>query len=293
MGTKTIGSTSTPSSSEVWDSGAATWMSKTTAGMTEAGYIDKIYVYCGHHNTGNANFVFAVYDGSSNLVAQTPSGSFGQGVGWNAGTFALNSTNNQTSYPAPGGQNNSPYLFLWTTYTFHGGVWCSDAMNLECFSTGGYYHLSGSSIASGMGSASLNPFTPAGDMGWYATYFPCASISSLTSTPVGVGQQFTITGVSFSAGVNSISVNGTACSTWTVNSDTQVTATVPAGATTGPVSVDTKAGKCTSSGNLSIATIRLYRSGWVQAQAINARRSSAWTQASGIALRRNGWASSQ
>ena len=56
----------------------------------------------------------------------------------------------------------------------------------------------------------------------------------------GVGSSVTITGIAFT-GATAVAFNGTP-SSFTVDSDSQITATVPSGATTGPIEVDKPAG---------------------------------------------------
>jgi uncharacterized protein (TIGR03437 family) len=48
-------------------------------------------------------------------------------------------------------------------------------------------------------------------------------------------------------GATAVKFNGTAATSYAVSSDTQITATVPTGATTGPISVTTANGTGTSS----------------------------------------------
>jgi len=70
---------------------------------------------------------------------------------------------------------------------------------------------------------------------------PAPVITSFTPTSGPVGTVVTITGTTFT-GATSVQFNGTAASTFTVNSATQIVATVPNGATTGKISVTTLGG---------------------------------------------------
>lgn len=70
-----------------------------------------------------------------------------------------------------------------------------------------------------------------------------------------------INGTSFSsAGAATVRFNGTAATTFTVNSNTQITATVPTGATTGPISVTNLDGTGTSAGSFAVSTVPLVTS---------------------------------
>ncbi|MBI5836475.1 MAG: IPT/TIG domain-containing protein [Candidatus Eisenbacteria bacterium] len=88
---------------------------------------------------------------------------------------------------------------------------------------------------------------PAGTGSSGSSYFVgSAPTISTFSPPSGLaGTSVTITGTGFT-GVTAVAFNGTSAS-FTVNSATQITATVPAGATTGPVSATNPAGTGTSS----------------------------------------------
>jgi hypothetical protein len=64
------------------------------------------------------------------------------------------------------------------------------------------------------------------------TAAPVPTITSFSPTSGSVGTVVTITGTGF-LGASAVKFNGTVATTFTVNSDTQITATVPTGATTG------------------------------------------------------------
>ncbi|HET6181037.1 MAG TPA: choice-of-anchor tandem repeat GloVer-containing protein [Candidatus Sulfotelmatobacter sp.] len=76
------------------------------------------------------------------------------------------------------------------------------------------------------------------------------SITSFTPPNGPVGTSVIITGVSLSQ-TTAVKFNGKAA-TFTVNSDTQVSATVPTGATTGKISVTTQGGTATSTTNFTV-----------------------------------------
>ena len=76
------------------------------------------------------------------------------------------------------------------------------------------------------------------------------TISSFSPKSGPVGTQVTITGMSLKQ-TTSVTI-GKAKATFTVNSDTQVTATVGAGAVTGKVTLKTPGGTATGPGNFTV-----------------------------------------
>lgn len=88
-----------------------------------------------------------------------------------------------------------------------------------------------------------------------SAFAPCPSPPTITSfTPASgpVGTSVTINGTGFT-GTTSVKFNGVAAS-YTVNSDIQITAVVPAGATTGKITVTNAGGTATSSTNFTVTT---------------------------------------
>src|SRR5204863_3987077 len=79
---------------------------------------------------------------------------------------------------------------------------------------------------------------------------PAPTISSFSPSSGGVGASVTITGTAFT-GATAVKFNGTTA-TFTVNSDTQITATVPTGASTGAITVSNPAGTATSASSFTV-----------------------------------------
>jgi uncharacterized repeat protein (TIGR03803 family) len=92
--------------------------------------------------------------------------------------------------------------------------------------------------------------TPGGTLKSKQTYKVVPAISSFTPTSGPVGTQVTITGSGFT-GASKVSFGGVGA-TFTVNSGTTITATVPSGAVTGKIKVTTKGGTATSSGTFTV-----------------------------------------
>ena len=85
-----------------------------------------------------------------------------------------------------------------------------------------------------------------------ATSFTVAPrITSFTPAHGGIGASVAINGANFT-GATSVTFNGTSAATYIVNSAVKITATVPAGASTGKIGVTTSAGTATSTNNFTI-----------------------------------------
>ncbi len=79
------------------------------------------------------------------------------------------------------------------------------------------------------------------------------TVTSFTPTSGPVGTSVTINGTNFT-GVASVKFNTTAATSYTVNSTVKITATVPAGASTGKIAVTNGSGTGTSAGSFTVTT---------------------------------------
>ncbi|MFZ9860109.1 MAG: choice-of-anchor Q domain-containing protein, partial [Gemmataceae bacterium] len=83
------------------------------------------------------------------------------------------------------------------------------------------------------------------------TVYDPATVASFTPAAGKTGTSVVITGTNFT-NVSQVSFNGTVQPTYTVDSPTQITTTIPTGATTGTISITTIAGTATSSSSITI-----------------------------------------
>src|SRR5918994_6277602 len=89
-----------------------------------------------------------------------------------------------------------------------------------------------------------------------ASWAAAPTISSFSPASGPVGSSVTIHGQNFSGNdpnVTSVTFNGTTA-TFTIDNPQKITATVPAGATTGPIAVTSPDGTATSSTNFTVTT---------------------------------------
>lgn len=230
MGTRTLGSTSGPANNVQYYyesySGGDILKGNDGQSTSDTMYVDSIHVYCGSYS-GSQYFQFGIYTTGNHVLGTTGNaGPFGTGYGWNSGTFA------------PGS-----YLQIAPNTFIVGAVQAPNNIQTAGKADGG-------SFASSHGSTWPNPWNGGtvsglGNLAWYITYFPAATITSLSASQATQNQSITIYGQSFSAGVNAVQFNGLGASFTYVN-DTQIVATVPSGATSGPIQVFTNAGTATS-----------------------------------------------
>jgi hypothetical protein len=87
--------------------------------------------------------------------------------------------------------------------------------------------------------------TPSGTLNSSGPFYVAPQIKSFKPASGPVGTEVKIKGVSLTQ-TSGVAFGGVAATTFVVNSDTEVTATVPTGAQTGPISITTAGGIATS-----------------------------------------------
>lgn len=109
-------------------------------------------------------------------------------------------------------------------------------------------------VPTGATSGTIAVTTPGGTATGSASFtvtIPAPTIAFFTPASGLVGTAVTITGSAF-AGATAVQFNGTSATTYRVDSDTSITATVPAGTTTGTISVTNPAGTGTSAATFTV-----------------------------------------
>ncbi len=106
-------------------------------------------------------------------------------------------------------------------------------------------------IPAGATTASVTVNTPGGTLTSSKTFRLTPQIKSFTPPSGPVGTAVTIVGVSLTQ-TTKVAFGGVAATSFTVNSDTQVTATVPTGAKTGKIAITTAGGSASSPTNFTV-----------------------------------------
>jgi phospholipase C len=101
------------------------------------------------------------------------------------------------------------------------------------------------SVPAGALTGKISVTTSGGTMMSSSQFMVQPTLTAVTPTAASVGASVVITGSGL-AGANDIEFNGTAASSYSVDSDTQITATVPPGAQSGPIGVSTPGGQAVS-----------------------------------------------
>ena len=106
-------------------------------------------------------------------------------------------------------------------------------------------------INAGSTTAQITVDEPSGNLLSPLNFKITASLSGFSPSSGAVGSQVVITGVSLTQAI-AVKFGGVAATVFTVDSDTQITATVPTGAKSGKISVTTLGGTANSSGTFTV-----------------------------------------
>ncbi len=107
------------------------------------------------------------------------------------------------------------------------------------------------SVPDGASTGLVKVVTPGGTLTSSQTFRVTPAIKTFNPTSGKVGIPVTITGTSFT-GTTKVTFGGVKATTFTVNSDTQVTANVPTGAKTGKIAITTPGGTATGPGVFTV-----------------------------------------
>jgi hypothetical protein len=151
-------------------------------------------------------------------------------------TFSVFNTENTYDFLRvyDGANASAPLIGAYTGTTSPGIITATNAAGQLTL----VFTSDGSAVRAGF-EAAISCFNPA---------TPVPTITSFTPTSGPATTSVVITGTNFT-GATSVLFNGTLSPTFNVNSATQITAIVPAGASTGPISVATPGGTAVSTGN--------------------------------------------
>jgi len=106
-------------------------------------------------------------------------------------------------------------------------------------------------VPAGATTGSVTVSTPGGKLTSNRVFRVTPAILSFSPASGPVGTPVTITGTSFT-GAKKVTFGGVKATTFSVDSDTQITATVPTGAKTGKIQVTTPGGTATSATDFTV-----------------------------------------
>lgn len=274
MGNAQLGSSTSPGTTfAAWNAGAGEWWPSGayTGTSTEEMYIDGAFAWCAGR-TAARNFTFAIYGGAGPQIGGN-SGihNYGTTAAWNSGDWSGASLVHITG----SGQNLLVGFYADGAAAIYSA---NDSNNYREVSSAGV-------VGNWSGTGTIDPFGHIGIMHTYITYWKKLAISSVDAGPFAPGQTFHVFGNSFQSGNVSVSLNGTNCPTFSVDSDGQLTVTIPSGATTGTVTVSSYAGSATSSGTVTVSSARVFRTSvWTSATGVFVDRTAVQTIATEVAV---------
>lgn len=223
----------------------------------------------------------AVYSGTSTYSITTTNGWYSQ----TAITYRNNASGYSDGY-IPGGTK------IWI------GIWDGTShFTNECAppSAGSAF------IGQGGDSSGSGAFVYQGDpnsfVGYVAAYslfnYAVPVVQSASDTTIYPGESITLTGYAFNS-ATSVGFNGASTSTFTINSNTSITVTVPSGIAAGNITVTNAYGTGAGIAYSLVGGYVFRSSAWTPSQGTFVYRSGSWTPASGVFVFRGGvWQPSQ
>lgn len=202
------------------------------------------------NTSGDSNLYVAEYSGASCNVDQSASGSLTDGTA----TTLLQTASTPTT-------TNAADLLVAVGGAFAGGTaTAGTGFSLRQNGSGvaeygGYEDRVVTAIGAYSGSMNLTSTTTYWAMVMVALKSSSGTgptITSFTPTSGPIGTTVTITGTNFT-GATAVKFASTPAASFTVNSSTQITATVPTGASSGTISVTTAAGTANSSASFTVS----------------------------------------
>src|SRR5262249_11801610 len=106
-------------------------------------------------------------------------------------------------------------------------------------------------VPTGASTGIIKVTTPTKTLSTRIPFLVIPQVLSFIPTSGPAGTMVTITGVSFT-GTTEVTFGGISATSFTVNSDTEVTAIVPAGAKTGKIAITTPGGTATSASKFTV-----------------------------------------
>lgn len=197
--------------------------------------------------TGTDTFTFAAYDGAKNSNLATGTITVGSAAPV-APVITLNPVNQTIIAGNPvtftvAATGTVPLSYQWYKNTTQLSGATNPSFTISAVTAadaGSYYAV----VKNSAGSAASTTAT-------LTVATPAPSISGFSPGSGKVGTAVTITGANFT-GATAVRFNGTNASTFTVLSATQISATVPSGATSGTISVTTPGGMATSGSSFTV-----------------------------------------
>ena len=199
-------------------------------------------------STTNISVTVPTGAATGSIAVTTP-----DGTATSAGSFVVSVAPAITGFtPASGNIGTIVTLtganFTGSTAVSFGGVSASFAVNNSAQIT--------ATVPAGAVTGKIRVTSPSG-AGESAALFTVATgpvISGFTPASGPVGSSVTIIGANF-VSVNGVTFNGVSAVSPAVNSSAQITATVPASATTGPISVTTASGTAQSASSFTVVAV--------------------------------------